>query len=438
MPHNKLQSWGNYPQHTQRAHAKYYRDDIFDLWQQLKKNHNHTLAFGNGRSYGDSCLAASNHTIYSRHFNRFIEADWENGIIKVEAGTTIEEVLNLCIHKGWFVPVTPGTKYVTIGGALANDVHGKNHHIHGTFGCNVTKFSLLRSNDNQQIICSLEQNQDLFQATIGGLGLTGIILWVEFKLIKITSSFIDKTIVRFDSLKEFFDISNELDSEYDYTVSWIDCATKSNKIGRGVFFAGNHSKEHNLQVIDKKKISVPFAPPFSLINRFSLKILNELYFHLHPKNKKVTSNYNNFFYPLDHLSHWNKAYGKKGFQQYQCVIPKHEAQDAITELLDIISANRAGSFLAVLKNFGNIKSPGILSFPLQGTSLALDFPQNNCLENLFSKLDQIVFKSKGRLYPAKDAHMSSIHFQSFYPDWKKVEDLRDPALYSHFWKRVTQ
>ncbi len=428
-----VKSWGNYPNHPQISHFTNWRDNLSADFLAILKNHQTTLPFGNGRSYGDSCMASSGHVLQMRNLDRFIEVDWVRGIVKAEAGVTLEEILNLSISQGWFLPVTPGTKYVTLGGAVANDVHGKNHHIRGTFGCHVQSFSLLRS-DQKSLICSPQKNIDLFNATIGGLGLTGIIEWVEIKLIPISSSLIDSMAIRFNSIDEFFDLSNELDAANEYSVAWIDCS----KVGRGVFFVGNHAKNGELKANQKAKITMPITPPFSLINRISLKFLNAAYYYSHKngRQQKIV-NYDSFFYPLDGILKWNRIYGKKGFQQYQCVIPEQNSCAAIKEILNEISRAGAGSFLAVLKRCGEIRSSGLLSFPLQGISLALDFAQHDELNlKLFARLDQILRQANGRLYPAKDAHMSAQDFKNFYPNWQSLEKLRDPALISQFWSRV--
>jgi FAD/FMN-containing dehydrogenase len=428
-----VKSWGNYPTYPQISHVTNWRDNLSADFLTIVKNHGSTLPFGNGRSYGDSCMASSGHVLQTRGLDRFIEVDWVGGIIKAEAGVTLEEVLNLSIAQGWFLPVTPGTKYVTLGGAVANDVHGKNHHIRGTFGCHVQSFSLLRSDQNS-LICSPQENANLFNATIGGLGLTGIIEWVELKLMPITSSSIDSTAIRFNSIDEFFDLSSELDSKNEYSVAWIDCSN----VGRGVFFVGNHAKNGELKPSQKPKITMPITPPFSLINGLSLKFLNAAYYNLHKNGRQQkTLNYDPFFYPLDGILKWNRIYGKKGFQQYQCVIPEQNSRAAIKEILNEISRSKAGSFLAVLKRCGEIKSPGLLSFPLPGISLALDFAQRDEFnKKLFARLDEILRQANGRLYPAKDAHMSAKDFKNFYPNWESLESLRDPALSSHFWNRI--
>lgn len=437
MTTTKVESWGRYPAYAQTPHDCHWREKINEDISNLVSEYKTTLPFGLGRSYGDSCLALSDHVLNMQPLDRFISADWEKGIVRAESGVTLEEILTIAIPNGWFLPVTPGTKYVTLGGAIANDVHGKNHHVRGTFGCHVRSFGLVRT-DRGQITCSLQENSELFSATVGGLGLTGIIAWVELQLIPIQSSHMETTTIRFDSLEEFFALSNELDVHNEYTVAWVDCLAKGASTGRGVYMAGNHAIDKNLEIKSERKLTIPFTPPLSAVNGVSLKLFNNSYFHKHKKGRHNDKVYfDKFFYPLDGILKWNRMYGPRGFQQFQCVIPEDNAKDATHDLLDAIAKKGTGSFLAVLKRCGSIESPGLMSFPLPGASLALDFPQNATLnQELFPQLDAIVKAANGRLYPAKDAHMSASDFQSFYPAWELVESMRDPSLCSRFWKRV--
>jgi len=254
----------------------------------------------------------------------------------------------------------------------------------------------------------------------------------------IRSCQIDSTVVRFDNLAGFFALSAELDHQHEYSVAWIDCLAKGAKTGRGVFIVGDHACYGSLEVDERQKLHVPLTPPVSLINNLSLRAFNEAYWRMHPATRaRKWSSYEPFFYPLDRILHWNRIYGRKGFQQYQCVIPDAVAEVAMRELLAAIADSGHGSFLAVLKRCGNIISPGLLSFPLPGTSLALDFPHTADLAALFLRLDAIVHEAGGRLYPAKDAHMSGSDFRQAYPAWEQLEALRDPSLMSRFWKRVT-
>ena len=260
-----LLSWGRYPRLPQRAHALSWRDSLQPTWQAAALSQGTTLAFGNGRSYGDSCLAASGHVVHTRHLDRLIAADWHSGVLRAEAGTTLEEVLAAAIPRGWMLPVTPGTKYVTLGGAVANDVHGKNHHVRGTFGRWVRRFELVRS-DATALECSPSEHTELFNATIGGLGLTGVISWVELQLMPIRSSLVDVTSIRFDNVDEFFALSEQWDASHEYSVAWVDCQSKGRALGRGIFMVGDHANHGELAVERQKKYVVPVTSPVPLFN----------------------------------------------------------------------------------------------------------------------------------------------------------------------------
>lgn len=432
-----LHSWGRYPGGPQSAHACSWRAEVAERLNVVVAGHGSTLPFGNGRSYGDSCMAASDQVLHMRTLDRFIGIDPHKGIVQAEAGVTLADILEIAIPLGWFLSVTPGTQFATLGGAIANDVHGKNHHLRGTFGRHVRCFGLLR-HDEGPLRCSASEHPELYAATIGGLGLTGIITWAEIQLMPIRSSQIDSTVVRFSNLAEFFALSTELDHQHEYSVAWIDCLAKGERAGRGVFIVGDHAPYGNRQMDQHGKLLVPLTPPVSLINNLSLRAFNGAYWHLHPARRTPRrGSYEPFFYPLDRILHWNRIYGRRGFQQYQCVIPDAASGSALRELLAAIAGSGQGSFLAVLKRCGDIASPGLLSFPRLGTSLALDFPQKATLEPLFARMDAIVHEAGGRLYPAKDAHMSGSHFRQAYPNWEQLEALRDPTLNSRFWKRVT-
>ena len=433
-----LLSWGRYPRYLQRARTCAWRGEIADVLRRMVVTAGHTLPFGNGRSYGDSCLAVSDRVLPMRAMNRFIQADWQAGVVIVEAGMTLAELLRVAIPRGWFLAVTPGTQFATLGGALANDVHGKNHHKKGTFGCHVRRFGLIRS-DRPPLTCSAEENSELFAATIGGLGLTGVVDWIELELVAIGSSAVDVLETRFDNLDDFFALSAELDPVHEYAVAWIDCLARGAATGRGVYMAGDHAPEGGLRQRERTPVDVVITPPVSAINRFSLRWFNSAYYRRHrPGRQRRRIEYDAFFYPLDRVLNWNRIYGPRGFQQYQCAIPDASAAPAITELLGAIATANSGSFLAVLKRFGDRPSPGLLSFPLPGTTLALDFPQQGeATASLFAHLDAIVRAAGGRLYPAKDAHMSGADFRAWYPAWEQVQALRDPLLASRFWQRVT-
>lgn len=433
-----LRSWGNHPPHPQVTETVAWRDEIEGRLAEVRARAGTTLACGAGRSYGDSCLAASDRLLDLQPLDRFIAADWSAGVVRVEAGVTLAQVLAVAIPRGWFLAVTPGTRHVTVGGAIANDVHGKNHHRRGTFGCHVRGIGLVRS-DCGRLECGPDAQADLFRATIGGLGLTGVIEWAEFALRPITSSTIDAVTVRFERLDEFFALADEFDLRHEFSVAWVDCAARGTATGRGIFSAGDFASDGPLTVAKPSRLAMPCNLPVSLVNRASVRAFNTLYWRSSsPGRLRRRVDHAPFFYPLDGIAHWNRIYGRRGFQQYQAVIPTAHERDAVRALLAAVARDGRGSFLAVLKRCGDVASPGVLSFPLPGTTLALDFPHDDTLDDeLFPRLDAIVREAGGRLYPAKDAHLSGADFRAAYPAWAQVEALRDPALLSRFWQRVT-
>ncbi len=439
MSDSTFASWGNYPKIKQNVTDVHWSDQLPAVLGNQVGKFGSTLPVGLGRSYGDSCLSASGVSMRLTNLNRVIHFDEVRGIFIAESGISLDDILSIIVPKGWFLPVTPGTKFVTLGGAIANDVHGKNHHVKGTFGCFVLEFGLFRS-DFGQLVCNSETNADLYKATIGGLGLTGIITWASISLQRIQSTNVSTVQTRFGSISEYFQVSNELDNQNEFSVSWVDCTTSGERLGRGIYIAGNFCVDGKLEIKNGRPFTVPFTSPFSLINSLSVKAFNTLYWRVaSPTRSTSTMHYEQFFYPLDRILSWNRAYGKGGFQQYQCLIPSRDAEKAIPELLATISKSGIGSFLVVLKRCGDIPSPGLLSFPKPGMTLAIDFPQSTMLQpKLLDKLNEVVKQASGRLYPAKDAQMSAEMFQTAYPKWMELNTLRDPAILSSFWARVTK
>lgn len=428
---SRFPSWGRYPGGDQ---AGFYWDEKSTSFPNAETT---VLPYGLGRSYGSSCQNLDGQVVSSKQRDHFIAFDQENGLLHCEAGVSLADILRVCLPKGWFLSVTPGTKFVTVAGAIANDVHGKNHETAGSFGCYVQSFELLRSS-GESIHCSASENSEWFYATIGGLGLTGFITSAVLQLKKVSSRKVNSETIKYTHLDDFFHLS-EQSQQFEYTAAWLDCLASGAQLGRGHFIRGNHAAQGGLTVAkEKKALSVPITPPLSLINKFSLKAFNSLYFHRQRKVKSVAqTDYNPFFYPLDSIHHWNRIYGKKGFLQYQCVIPLADAKAGIKEILQKISHAKQGSFLVVLKMMGNKSSGGLLSFPQQGATLALDFPfLGQQTLDLLNQLDQTVQQAKGRLYPAKDARMSGELFRACYPEWQKLEQLRDPAIQSDFWRKV--
>jgi FAD/FMN-containing dehydrogenase len=427
------QSWGRYPAYPQQAEGIQWRDQIQDCLDTFHPG----LPFGQGRSYGDVCLASNDRVLEMSGLRRVIQFDRNTGIIRAEAGISLNDLLAITVPAGWFLPVVPGTGLATLGGAIANDVHGKNHHRNGTFGCHILRLCLFRQ--GAILECSPTLNAELFQATIAGLGLTGFILWAEIRLQAVNTAHMDGITERFDRLQRFFELADQYDDSHEYGVAWIDCLASGSQQGRGVYFAANHARYAESDKWQKRPLNMPLTPPFSLVNPWSLQAFNQLYWHTKPARPSISRQaYPPFFFPLDSIGHWNRMYGPRGFQQYQCVIPGASEQPAIAELLSQIGRSRQGSFLAVLKRCGTSQSPGLLSFPMPGTSLALDFPNPHRLEPLLQRLDQIVREAGGRLYPAKDAHMSADDFRRDYPAWQQVEQWRAHDIQSRFWARVTQ
>lgn len=426
-------SWGRFPQNPP---AVVFRPHWADTL--LPDTDLSLLPYGNGRSYGDSCQNGEQALIDMQKLNRILHFDRASGILRCEAGVLLADILSLIVPMGWFPPVTPGTQFITIGGAIANDVHGKNHHRRGTFGQHVRRFALKRS-DVGTILCSPIENTPFFEATIGGLGLTGVILWAEIQLRRIANPAINAETLPFHHLDAFFDLSEESDQDYEYTVAWVDCLARGKALGRGIFTRGNHAPPREKFLLPSRESrSFPVNPPFSLVNRMSVKAFNAVHYHRHRRPiRRSCTHYSHFFYPLDGILHWNRLYGSKGFLQYQCVIPISTSRDATRALLEAVSYNCHGSFLAVLKMFGNLPSPGWLSFPREGTTLALDFPNRGInVLRLLDQLDQIVAAAGGAVYPAKDARMSSEHFKQYFPRWEKFQSIIDPHFSSSFWRRV--
>lgn len=430
------QSWGRYPQVRQEAYRLHWRDARLPVIPNR-----FMLPYGNGRSYGDSCLLEGGLLLDARGLDRFIAFDPAVGLLRCEAGVMLAAILERVVPQGWFLPVTPGTRYITVGGAIANDVHGKNHHRAGTWGCHVQRFELLRST-GERLVCSADQNPDWFKATIGGLGLTGVILWAEIALKRISNPYIDGETIRFRNLEQFFELAADSDRDYEYTVAWLDCLARGRSLGRGLFTRGNHAAALCRQrpKAPGRRLSFPVELPFSLVNSTTLRLFNSLYYHKQfSRYQRAISHYEPFFYPLDGIRAWNRLYGPKGFLQYQCVVPPKDSHKVTEEILNRIAASRTGSFLAVLKVFGHHSSPGMLSFPRLGVTLALDFPnRGEPTIQLLDRLDDIVGAANGAVYPAKDARMSSLIFRKGFPAWERFTAYVDPGFSSNFWRRVME
>jgi FAD/FMN-containing dehydrogenase len=418
----KIANWGNYPVMESDEKMFTFTDEL----QQLVAEKNNIIARGNGRCYGDASLA--DNTVSTLKYDKALSFDTANGIFECQSGMLLSDILEVIVPKGWFLPVTPGTKFITVGGAVGSDVHGKNHHVDGSFSNHIVEMDVLLAN-GQILTCTPTQHTDLFEATCGGMGLTGIITRVTFRLKKVETSFIRQKQIKADNLEHIIQLFEDY-KEYTYSVAWIDCLKKGKHFGRSILILGEHAavsdldakkKQDPLQLPKKKQINFPFNLPSWVLNKITVKAFNFLYYG---KNfKKEINNvvsYEPFFYPLDAILNWNRGYGKKGFIQYQFVLPL-EAKAGLVEILQRISDAGLGSFLAVLKVFG--RQDSLISFPMEGYTLALDFPVRNGLFKFCDELDQLVLKHGGRLYMSKDARMKPEVLAAGYPTLNAFKDV---------------
>jgi decaprenylphospho-beta-D-ribofuranose 2-oxidase len=406
-------NWGNYPVTETDEQLFNHRSALSDF----TGNGQTLVARGNGRCYGDASLAAVTCSMLS--YNKMLEFDKTNGVFNCQAGLTLDHILDVIVPAGWFLPVTPGTKFITVGGAVASDVHGKNHHTDGAFSQHITDMDVL-TGLGETITCSPEENKDLFQSTCGGMGLTGIITRVKFRLKKIETSFIRQKQLKAKNLDHILQLFEE-NNHYTYSVAWIDCLKKGKNFGRSILILGEHAltgeltpkqQKDPLALPKKKKFNFPFNLPSFFLNAFTVRSFNFLYYHknLKPEINNIVS-YEPFFYPLDAVLNWNRGYGKKGFVQYQFVLPL-ESKEGLADILHRISEKGMGSFLAVLKVFG--PQDDLISFPMKGYTLALDFPVRKNLFAFLDELDQVVLRYKGRIYLSKDARMNAGVFTGGY------------------------
>ncbi len=430
----EFESWGRYPRLYAEVQPLFWKEEF----PPVKPSSGKMLAVGMGRSYGDVCLLQNGTLLRTPGLDRLIAFDPQTGLLRCEAGVTLAAILDFAVPRGWFLPVSPGTKYVTVGGAIANDIHGKNHHVAGTFGCHTPAFELVRS-DGTRVVCSARQNADWYAATIGGMGLTGMISWADLQLRPIVSRRIKLQSTKFVGLEEFVSLA-QASTGAEYTVAWIDCVSQGRNFARGIFMQGEHEETTGpLTPLAKPSATLPFDMPAFALSRFTVGAFNTFYYHKQiGKHRHALVDYEPFFYPLDRVLQWNRLYGKQGLLQFQCVLPWEVDSMGMIRILKAIAASGLGSFLAVIKAFGDVGSPGMMSFPMPGITLALDFPiRKEVSFDLLDTLADITAECGGRMYPAKDACMSPAHFQQFYPQWQQFAGYIDPAFSSGFWQRVT-
>lgn len=369
------------------------------------------IARGNGRAYGDSALNAGN-TIDMRNFNRMLAFDAARGQLTVEAGVLLGDIIQAFLPRGWFPPVTPGTKFVTIGGMIAADVHGKNHHLHGTFG-NFVDWIDVMGHDHQVYRCTPEQNSELFNWTIGGMGLTGVILRASFRMLRVESAWITQRLIAAQNIADAMDIF-DANAHTTYSVAWIDCLSKGPALGRSIVMLGEHTKQSELPASlrmapfatkPRPSVAVPADMPSILLNKWSMRLFNETYFRRSSRSAHHgLIDWERYFYPLDALLKWNRIYGRRGLIQFQCALPLNRSKPGMTGILEAISRSRTGSFLSVLKRFGQAR--GGLSFPMAGYTLACDFPASPDTVILMAELERLTIANGGRLYLAKDSCMT--------------------------------
>jgi FAD/FMN-containing dehydrogenase len=410
----ELSGFGKYPKAKCKVSKPSKINEIIELIQTST-----IIPRGLGRSYGDASINNKGVVIESLLFNKFLSFDENSGILKCESGVTYKDILETFVRRGWFPAVTPGTKYVTIGGAISSDVHGKNHHKAGSLSSFVKSIKIIVSS-GEIIECSREKNADLFWATIGGMGLTGYIIEAEIQLKKINSPYFDNKTVKLKNIDELFEQFDLHDEEYEFSVAWIDIVATGKKYGRNVLFLGNYSEPDKLPKglrnnsklnYKEKKISVPFEIPFNILNKYSINMFNSIYY-FNASAKEDYIHYDKYFYPLDFILNWNHIYSKNGLIQYQLIVPEENGKKAIDLILKEAVKYGGGSFLAVLKKMGD--QEGILSFPFKGYTLSMDFPVKKGVVEMCKKLDNILLDYGGRTYLTKDSILDEKTFKQMY------------------------
>jgi FAD/FMN-containing dehydrogenase len=414
-----VSGWGRYPKLDCHVSLPQTRGEISSL---LAKGQG--IARGSGRAYGDSALNASN-TIEMRYFDRFLGFDATTGVLKANAGVQLRDIIETFTPRGWFLPVTPGTSFATVGGAIASDVHGKNHHLVGTFGRHAREIELMLGN-GEVVTASPTQYPDLFHATCGGMGLTGVILSVKIQLVPIKSGFIRQKTIKARNIDQLFE-AFETNYVYPYSVAWIDCLARDAALGRSVLLLGQHADSGELKIDIRQRIAVPIEAPTFLMNQLSIKSFNYLYYGKAKHDDEKLVGLCHYFYPLDKIGNWNRLYGSHGFIQYQFVIPKERGADNMRKILRRIADSGEGSFLAVIKLLG-VENANLLSFPFSGYTLALDFKLSQKTIELLEELDHLIVDMGGRIYLSKDSLMSADTFKHMYPRWELFEDVRQKYM----------
>jgi len=413
-----LSGWGNNINVNSNIYLPKNNDDITNLYKKgIALN---SITRGLGRSYGDSSL--DNSIISLKNYEKYIKFDNELGTLECSSNYSLNEILKLIVKKGWFFNVTPGSKFITIGGAIASDVHGKNHHLDGSFCDYIFSFKIITS---QGILynCSKEENLELFQASCGGMGLTGIIVSAKIKLLKIKSKIINTEIIKTKNLEQTIKSFKKFNAN-KYIVAWIDALAKNEHMGRSIIFIGNHSDEGDLNFFEKIKFSIPKIFPGFLLNRYIIKAFNKFYYFIHKNNKKIKQSLNNFFYPLDAIGSWNNLYGKEGFIQIQILITEKNFEEVICKTLEFFQKKKQFSFLTTLKELG-IGNENYLSFPSKGYTLTLDLKMNSNLKTIYEEFELLLAQYKTKVYLTKDSFMSKKYFEDTYKKLNKFKEIKN-------------
>jgi decaprenylphospho-beta-D-ribofuranose 2-oxidase len=417
----KISNWGLYP----NVRVKQLEFDNLNFSTFFTDKKVRYIARGNGRCYGDASIAPA--VIDMTSYKEIIDFDENEGVIKCQAGVLLDDILKMIVPRGFFLPVTPGTKFITVGGAFASDIHGKNHHVDGVFSDHVVEFEIIRPNGKQECVFP---GTDLFNETAGGLGSTGIITCVTFRLKKIETAYIKQKAIRAKNLKEVFNLF-DINKDFTYSVAWIDCLASGKDLGRSVLLLGEHAGINELapnniplSVHQKPRLSIPIFFPGWVLNSLFVRVFNFLYYNKPSSKGDRIIHYDPYFYPLDKIHHWNRIYGRKGFVQWQCVLPIDKSYDGMVQILNALSKYRMGSFLAVLKLFGDSHEHRYLHFPMRGYTLALDIKIEPKIWSILDELDEIVSGFGGKIYLTKDARMNNDNFLKQYPNYKtKSENL---------------
>ena len=424
----RISGWGRYPQGLTNLRRP---ERLSDLRGETGEATSY-VPRGLGRSYGDASFNSSGRTILMERLNRFLDFDPASGIVECEAGVRLDELLRYFVPRGFFPPVVPGTKYVTLGGSLACDVHGKNHHRDGQLSRHVLDFKLLTPG-GELIRCSRDENSDLFWATIGGMGLTGVITELRLKLVPIESAFLVVDYDRAADLDGALELMDETDQRYKYSVAWVDGLARGRNLGRSVLMSANpaSSGTGDLSLRERGTLSIPSVWPGRLLNGPAMRAFNSLYYERFRRGgREVLTHFEPFFFPLDRIGRWNRLYGRTGFVQYQCVIPGEGGRSGLVEILERFARSGQDIFLAVLKRLGSVEREHLLAFPLSGYTLAVDLPcRDPALFRLLDEVDRIVVRLGGRVYLAKDARMSGDVIRDMYPNldrWAEVKARVDP------------